>query len=286
MGDDDIPSASRSFRVAVDWFKETRYWREWLTAAIVYALAYAIGELVAPRDRYIPEVDGAKDPTLSYPKQASYVPDSLLFSIMAAGPPVFGLVGLSFGVSWIDLHHLCLSCVQSLATAALFKRTINVLVGRHRPNWYQLVEADPAHVNHGKLSYPSGHSAYSFACMTVLCLFLFGKLKVFHRSDLQLLHMLLAMLPVCLATFIAISRLMDYHHNFSDVNAGIFIGLSSAILAYHLNYPPVWFKTCGVPNSRIKASRSALNSDELTALRPSEDSNGNEMAPREVYQAI
>jgi hypothetical protein len=24
---------------------------------------------------------------------------------------------------------------QSLATAALFKRTINVLVGRHRPNW-------------------------------------------------------------------------------------------------------------------------------------------------------
>jgi hypothetical protein len=70
----------------------------------------------------------------------------------------------------------------------------------------------------------SYRDAYLFEHDAHRSLFMFGKMRVFHRSDLQLLHMLLAMLPVCLATFIAISRLMDYHHNFSDVNAGIFIG--------------------------------------------------------------
>eukprot|EP00959_Pyramimonas_sp_CCMP1952_P328426 6875762-Pyramimonas_sp.AAC.1 len=33
-------------------------------------------------------------------------------STLRVVPPVFGLVGLPFGVSWIDLHHVCLSCAQ------------------------------------------------------------------------------------------------------------------------------------------------------------------------------
>ena len=45
-----------------------------------------------------------------------------------------------------------------------------------------------------------------------------------------------ALLPLGLATLITCSRLVTYRHDFSDINAGIIIGLISATVAYALNY--------------------------------------------------
>jgi membrane-associated phospholipid phosphatase len=40
-----------------------------------------------------------------------------------------------------------------------------------------------------------------------------------------------------LAALITCSRVVAYKHDFSDINAGMAIGLCSAFLAYNLNYP-------------------------------------------------
>ena len=45
------------------------------------------------------------------------------------------------------------------------------------------------------------------------------------------------MAPIGLATIVAISRVVDYRHDFADVNAGAFIGILSGTFAYFLNYP-------------------------------------------------
>jgi len=287
---DERTNFTQQFRTVVEWVKESRYWREWLSAFALYAVAYAIGETVNPPDRYIPEPDGVEDPSLSYPKHASIVPDSVLFILISVGPPVFGLVGLPFGgISWVDVHHVCLSCAQSLSLAALIKRTIASLVGRHRPCWYEIIAANPSDARHAKLSYPSGHAAYTFASMTVLSMFLLGKMRVFHRSDLQLVYLVAALLPAFVATFVAISRLMDYHHNFSDINAGAFIGMVTAVFGYHLNYPPVWAKTCGVANTRSVQTVSLSHTEaDATPLRAAEEEDEyTRMEPREQrYQAM
>eukprot|EP00238_Polyblepharides_amylifera_P003968 CAMPEP_0196590760 /NCGR_PEP_ID=MMETSP1081-20130531/67444_1 /TAXON_ID=36882 /ORGANISM="Pyramimonas amylifera, Strain CCMP720" /LENGTH=160 /DNA_ID=CAMNT_0041913949 /DNA_START=274 /DNA_END=756 /DNA_ORIENTATION=- len=159
--------------------------------------------------------------------------------------------------------------MQALSLAAIFKRSVNVSVGRRRPSWFARVAAN-YHVADASMSYPSGHSAYSWASMGILSLFLMGKWRVLHRDRFQMLHLVLALLPIGVSTFIAVSRLVDYHHDFSDVNAGSFLGLCCAVLCYHLQYPPAWSSACDVPNSRrqdtndVDAALFSADSDNST----------------------
>jgi hypothetical protein len=48
---------------------------------------------------------------------------------------------------------------------------------------------------------------------------------------------MLCLTPLMLAALITCSRVVGYKHNFSDINAGMAIGLCSAFLAYNLNFP-------------------------------------------------
>ena len=48
---------------------------------------------------------------------------------------------------------------------------------------------------------------------------------------------LVCLAPIVLATVVAVSRPYDYRHHFSDINAGMFVGLSTGMFAYLLNYP-------------------------------------------------
>lgn len=48
--------------------------------------------------------------------------------------------------------------------------------------------------------------------------------------------LLLCLVPIMLATWVGCTRLTDFKHHFSDVNAGAFIGISSGLVAYCLNF--------------------------------------------------
>ena len=61
-----------------------------------------------------------------------------------------------------DCHHMMLSLFEAFALAATAKTWLNKAVGRQRPDWYaRLATGDAALIAEGRLSYPSGHAAYS-----------------------------------------------------------------------------------------------------------------------------
>ena len=54
--------------------------------------------------------------------------------------------------------------------------------------------------------------------------------------------------------YVSATRLVDYKHNPSDVNAGAFIGLSIGAIIYHLHFFPVVHPNCYLPRFHPKAN--------------------------------
>lgn len=88
--------------------------------------------------------------------------------------------------------------------------------GEQRPSWIHWQTAAEA-----SKSFPSGHASISFAAMTYVSMWLCGKfgLLTVHSGSVAL-KALLALCPYCIASFVAISRTRDYHHDFTDITAG------------------------------------------------------------------
>ena len=109
-----------------------------------------------------------------------------------------------------------------------------------------MASGDKALIKEGRLSYPSGHAAYSHASGAVCFWWLAARLGLFGAVPVApssaslptFARLLVALAPVGLATFIATTRLTDYVHHFSDVNAGSFIGMACGTACYHLHYTP------------------------------------------------
>ncbi|KAL5285872.1 PPAP2A.2 family protein [Megaselia abdita] len=78
-----------------------------------------------------------------------------------------------------------------------------------------------------RLSFPSGHSGFTFYAMVFLALYLQSRMK--WRGSKLLKHFLQFML-VIIAWFTALSRISDYKHHWSDVLAGSLIGIVFAFL--------------------------------------------------------
>lgn len=119
-------------------------------------------------------------------------------------------------------------------------------------------------VRDGQLSFPSGHSSLSFACMMFCVLYMMSKFKLYsspspsttmksishYGANASLWKLLLCLSPLALASFIAISRTLDYHHNFSDILGGCVLGLFIAPCCYFLNYPSLFSWNCDLPLNR------------------------------------
>lgn len=154
--------------------------------------------------------------------------------------------------------------------AASRKNWLNKGVGRERPDWYgRLASGDAAAIAEGRASYPSGHAAYSHMAGAVCFWWLAGRLGVVGAGlqpgqrtrtlwtggpseRFQMLRLLVALMPVGLATYIATTRLTDGVHHFSDVNAGTFIGLCCGSIAFHLNYSAYWASPGAVHGPRVR----------------------------------
>nr|GEY42840.1 putative lipid phosphate phosphatase 3, chloroplastic [Tanacetum cinerariifolium] len=78
-------------------------------------------------------------------------------------------------------------------------------------------------IRDGHKSFPSGHTSLSFAGLIFLALYLAGKLKVFdHRGHVAKLCVIL--LPLLMASLVAVSRVDDYRHHWQDISVGGLLG--------------------------------------------------------------
>ncbi|GLC47275.1 hypothetical protein PLESTF_000926400 [Pleodorina starrii] len=233
------------------------YLWDWLTAATGIVVNLVVpAKALKPLNRYY----SPTDPALSYPIKDSSVPNSALYVLVFVLPAVVftaaAVVKRSGGL--VDWHHAALSIAEGFALATGFKRWTN-LVGVLRPNWLATaLTADATEMEDGRLAYPSGHAGYMFFSMTIVSLYIIGKLQLLSRpSQLLFLKSVLAVAPMALAMFVAVSRIADYKHAPADVNAGCFMGIVCGGFAYFLNYPSLFSSDSGIPKRRGEAALRA-----------------------------
>ncbi|KDO17781.1 hypothetical protein SPRG_16815, partial [Saprolegnia parasitica CBS 223.65] len=200
--------------------------------------------------------------------------------------PMYLAVILSYGIP--VLVHVLLQCKQRIAhdtrdfflslfvSSAICQLATNImknLAGRFRPSFYSMCKWNTSVVwdgvtnlctdkhgeTEGRKSFPSGHASTAFSTLFFLSLYLLGRFHVvaLHkysatstagRHFLANVKFFIAFLPTVLAIWIAVTRSMDNWHHYSDIAAGAFIGIVSAVLGYAYNYASLFkYKSSGLP---------------------------------------
>jgi phosphatidate phosphatase len=119
------------------------------------------------------------------------------------------------------------ACKPNYDTIKCFNQTITGYIYNPIYTGDGFCTGDPDEVKEARLSFPSGHSSFSFYCMGFLIIYLEARLhllKFRYIKPLIQIGAFMATLITCL------SRISDYHHRGSDVAGGIAVGLLVAIV--------------------------------------------------------
>ncbi|KAF9235900.1 phosphatidic acid phosphatase type 2/haloperoxidase [Melanogaster broomeanus] len=215
----------------------------------------------------------------------------VLYLVSGPGPLVAQIiVNLLTVRSWWDLHHSTLGLWLSITIAGSITQLVKVTVGRPRPGeslYFQPLQPsdviarclpipgseDPIwglstvdictqtskHIlEDGWRSFPSGHSSLSFAGLGFLTFYLAGKLHLFDTRG-HATKAWLALAPLAGASWVAISRTMDYRHHWQDVITGSLLGLVVSYFAYRQYYPGLASKDAHIPyTTRFEDAESSI----------------------------
>lgn len=139
--------------------------------------------------------------------------------------------------------------LESNILTMLVTNVFKVLVGRPRPFFATVCKtyepADSSHctgaaaiVREARKSFPSGHTSLSFSAGVFLSLSVARHVGLLDprvspsKSSPKLLNAVLSSLPVFVAGLVGASRIIDYHHHYSDVVAGALVGSFYALLIF------------------------------------------------------
>ncbi|XP_059449719.1 putative lipid phosphate phosphatase 3, chloroplastic isoform X3 [Corylus avellana] len=152
-----------------------------------------------------------------------------------------------------DLHHAILGLLYSVLVTAVITDAIKDAVGRPRPDFFWrcfpdgkdvydtlgnvVCHGDKNVIKEGHKSFPSGHTAWSFAGLGFLSLYLSGKIQIFDRRG-HVAKLCLVFLPLLVASLVGVSRVDDYWHHWQDVFAGGLLGLTVATFCYLQFFAP------------------------------------------------
>ncbi|EGG09471.1 uncharacterized protein MELLADRAFT_34423 [Melampsora larici-populina 98AG31] len=158
-----------------------------------------------------------------------------------------------------DIHHGLLGLLLGLSLTTVVTQVTKICIGRPRPDlldrckpqlplpmgtiWtnssicsthtksYRLID--------GFRSFPSGHSSTAWAGLGFLSLYTSAKLKTFEKPERRVVNPIFSLLPLILASWISISRTMDYRHHWEDVVIGGLLGMLMAWFSYRMYYPSI-----------------------------------------------
>lgn len=200
------------------------------------------------------------DLTLSHPYAVHQrVSDAMLFVYSFIVPLVVILVVVAMFADpkhrWYLLYISILGLCISTSLTTLFTDFIKNWIGRLRPDF--LDRCKPKHglpintlfyasevctTDHHEIlldgfrTTPSGHSSESFAGMGYLYFWLCGQLLT-EVAQIGIWRKLIALIPILLASLIALSRTQDYRHHFVDVLLGSALGFIIAHFTYRRYFP-------------------------------------------------
>ncbi|KAH0834171.1 phosphatidic acid phosphatase type 2/haloperoxidase [Lanmaoa asiatica] len=285
------------------------YAPDWIVTFATWWILYYISHHVTGFKRHF----SLADPSLRYPYAAQQRVSTqalwLLGSVLPLGVQI--VVNLLFIRSWWDLHHGALGLWLSITITGSITQIIKVVVGRPRPGgsivlgWRPVLipidlisrcqpltgSEDPLlglstidictqtskHIlEDGWRSFPSGHSSLSFAGLGFLTFYLAGKLRLFDTRGYASKVWLL-LVPIGVASWVALSRTMDYRHHWEDVLSGSALGLGVAYFSYRQYYPHLASKTAHIPFT-TRFEEVEYNIDNGTAIFTDGDADDNEEA--------
>jgi diacylglycerol diphosphate phosphatase / phosphatidate phosphatase len=237
---------------------------DWVQIIILGAVIPVVLEKYwSPRVREI-KLD---DPAVGFPQVADIVSSSVAFALVFAVPAVF-FIFTEFSINYRARTLLATANVWALGLfeangiTVLVTAILKLLVGRPRPYFAKVCVAyvaksktlctgDASAVSEARKSFPSGHSALSFAAAIYTSVYLVGALTQkttyapigqasqsrgapLHGPGPKTWKLVVIVLPPMLAALVAVSRTIDYHHNYGDVVAGAIIGSGvAAVVAWN-----------------------------------------------------
>lgn len=214
----------------------------------ILALPYFAFERIPPVERLVWRDDrsimypfslGETIPTWALPFFAFVIPMGILVAVLA----VQRFRNRRLLVVFVGL---ALSLMVTVQVTTLVK----VIVGRPRPDFLARCDPDPLirdklvcqgalkRVREGRKSFPSGHTSSSFAGLGYAGFFLAGQLAVYDGRG-EAYRLIVVLLPFLLATWVGLTRIVDYRHHWQDVLGGALLGSTIAYLAYRVHFPSI-----------------------------------------------
>eukprot|EP01135_Chromosphaera_perkinsii_P005802 Nk52_evm2s366 gene=Nk52_evmTU2s366 len=266
------------------WFHSS-YVVDWIICFLGIGGTYAISLNVAPFCRYDSFSDNHFDPMIGFPLKDDTVPPWTLFFMCMVIPIGIIILCERGSHSWHAVHCGALAVLISNTICVVFTEFGKILAGRYRPDFlarctakgikpheYDLqklcdITANDPMLRNGRLSFPSGHTSFAFCGGVFIALYLCGRFRLASSGLGHMYLVLCALIPIFLAFLVAISRTRDYRHNFSDVLAGMLIGVMASVFGYFLHYPGLGDVDCGIPRNRIEALDNHYNSRDVSLHR-------------------
>ncbi|KAF8407781.1 hypothetical protein HHK36_006917 [Tetracentron sinense] len=288
----------RSHGVAVA--KTHKYdWLILLLLMVIEVILYAIH----PFYRFVGK-DMMED--LKYPMKSNTVPVWAV-PMYAVLLPIAIFIAIYFRRRDVyDLHHSILGLLFSVLITAVLTDAIKDAVGRPRPDFFWrcfpdgkdlydelgnvICHGEKGDIKEGHKSFPSGHTAWSFAGLGFLTWYLSGKIKAFNRSG-HVAKLCIVFLPLLIASLVGISRVDDYWHHWQDVFAGGILGsclygLTVATFCYLQFFPPPYQTEGWGPYSYFqmleesRASTQAVHAESELNMQAMEAQNANQQDER------
>jgi diacylglycerol diphosphate phosphatase / phosphatidate phosphatase len=263
---------------------------------------------VAPHTftRLIPVTGPSGDiyyPEIAYPYVEPIFSSVLAGVLSALIPVVVMLVSQLWIQSFDDFSHGVLGLAYSMVTGTCFQVILKKTIGGLRPHFLavcqpvippleggagvgyqnimwtteQICTGDAKRVKNALESFPSGHSEVAFAGLGYLAIYLFAHLQIrsTRRRRGSYWRMLFIVAPLLLATYLASTLVLGYHHHGYDVIFGALIGVTMAVFGYRMVFRGVWDpKWNTVPVTRN--TRNDETSESLEMPRRSQELlNGN-----------
>lgn len=230
---------------------------DWLVVVAVFAASIAMDRFISPR---IYNID-LSDPRVRRPLLSEIVPTYAL-GIMALLLPAATFCVFEFGLLrrprafFAAFGAFFLGLGETSGFTLLFTGALKLAVGRPRPFFQTLCKAYEAgsltkcigdgsaetakKIIDARKSFPSGHSSISFTCFVYLALYMALRLKVSQPgTSFKTLKYLALSIPVGIAAFVAVSRILDNHHNYDDVVAGSCLGTGVAVAVWLGRYKEI-----------------------------------------------
>lgn len=207
------------------------------------------------------------------PRLDSYVPAWATVLLIVFVPLACICIRFMATRDYVDTVQSLLAWTLALTINAVITESFKLIIGRPRPDFFwrcfpdgQIVPGlrctgNQRDIIEGRKSFPSGHSSFSFCSLSFLSLWLYRKLGVSRRRGSSCAALVVCLVPIVIASVVALSRYCDNHHHWEDVVVGSLLGVACSYFCYQQYYHPVESEWPGEPYATIDNELLSTDND-------------------------